>query len=390
MTSPALPPFLMTSEEGSFARHTIEARKPAIINRILDDFDYNRSIRAALLDLKDEMTKGKIRPLNEMSSDRVVWDHDMAPWIGKTWLEIPWMLAETFFYRRVLEAVQYFQPGPWMGLNPYLRLKRKEIDSALEEFIAMYTDTELGDDLQGFTTMLNKALWGNRADLSNLQTFDSDMSTQSDSILRDDSERVYTFLREQPGAVAYLFDNVGKELYFDLALIDHLLTSGLAESVTCYLKNQPFFVSDAMPEDIFDLLGCLKVSEAEKIRGLADRLNKAIKKGTIRIETPPFFTTGRMYRELPKALKTQIGDHKLAILKGDVNFRRLVGDRHWPYTTPFGQAAGYFPTSIVSLRTMKSELVVGLTQAQVNHLETEAEPDWLINGKRGMISFLQI
>ncbi len=389
MTSPALPPFIMTSEAGSFARHTIEARKPLIVDRILTDFDYNRSIRSALLDLKKEMASGQVRLLQESTSDRVIWDHDLQPWVGKSWLEIPWFLAETYFYRRVLEAVEYFQPGPWMGQNPYGRLKTKEISDSLPIFTADYELASVSNDFPSFSDMLYKALWGNRADLSNLHSFDPDMSTQSEHILRDDSEEVYHLLRKQPGKVAYIFDNVGKELYFDLALIDHLLSSGLANTVTCYLKNQPFFVSDAMPEDVFRVLDHLESSDSEKNQSLARRITRAIKLGKIQIETPPFFTTGRMYRQLPDVLKSQIGTHTLAILKGDVNFRRLVGDRHWLHTTPLGQAAGYFPTSVVSLRTMKSELVLGLTQDQIEHLNNEAEIDWLINGKRGMISFLQ-
>jgi hypothetical protein len=96
-----------------------------------------------------------------------------------------------------------------------------------------------------------------------------------------------------------------------------------------------------------------------------------------------------MYRQLPDVLAKQIGDHDLAILKGDVNYRRLVGDRHWPPTTPVGAAAGHFPTSFASLRTMKSELVVGLLAGQLADLEANAEKDWQINGKRGTITFLQ-
>jgi hypothetical protein len=389
MTSFALPPFLMTSEENSFARYTIEARKPLIVDRILSDFDYNRSIRSNLQDLKEEMASGQVQNLQETTSDRTIWDHDIQPWVGKSWLEIPWFIAETYFYRRVLEAVEYFQPGPWMGLNPYERLKTKEIAESLSIFTADFEKIPADNDLSGFSTMFYKALWGNRADLSNLHSFDPDMSIQSERVLRDDSESIFQRLHNQPGKIAYIFDNVGKELYFDLALIDYLLSSCLAMSVTCYLKNQPFFVSDAMPEDVFTVLNHLESSESQKNQALANRLTEAIRQGIVQIETPPFFTTSRMYRQLPEALKSQIASHDLAILKGDVNYRRLVGDRRWPYTTPLGQAAGYFPTSVVSLRTMKSELVVGLSQTQVEFLETEAESDWLINGKRGMISFLQ-
>jgi len=35
MTSLALPPFIMTSDENSFARETIASRKPLIIDQVL-------------------------------------------------------------------------------------------------------------------------------------------------------------------------------------------------------------------------------------------------------------------------------------------------------------------------------------------------------------------
>jgi len=52
MTSTTLPPFLMTSEKGSFARKTIKKRKPAVIDRILSHFDYTPEIRKELHNFK--------------------------------------------------------------------------------------------------------------------------------------------------------------------------------------------------------------------------------------------------------------------------------------------------------------------------------------------------
>jgi hypothetical protein len=77
------------------------------------------------------------------------------------------------------------------------------------------------------------------------------------------------------------------------------------------------------------------------------------------------------------------------ILKGDVNYRRLFGDRHWQPTTPIEKAAGYFPTSVLSFRTLKAEIAVGLSEEMLEYLNTEAEEDWRINGKRGMITFMK-
>jgi hypothetical protein len=96
-----------------------------------------------------------------------------------------------------------------------------------------------------------------------------------------------------------------------------------------------------------------------------------------------------VYRNLPKSLKREIGEHDITILKGDVNLRRLIDERHWGPTTPIEKAGGYFPTPFLSLRTLKSELILGLSEKTYKELEAKAEKDWLINGKRGMILFYQ-
>jgi hypothetical protein len=74
----------------------------------------------------------------------------------------------------------------------------------------------------------------------------------------------------------------------------------------------------------------------------------------------------------------------LVIIKGDANYRRLLGDAHWPYTTPFAYATRYFPSPLVALRTLKAEIIVGLRPGEAEQLQAE-DPAWLVNGKRGII-----
>ena len=389
MTSLALPPFIMTSEENSFARETIASRKPLIIDQILINNDYPASIQEALLNFKDELVSGQIRLIEEETEDRPIWVHDIRPWLGRTWLEIPWYLAEAYFFRRVLEATDYFQSGPWNYRDPYMQLKSREFTNALPQFVTAYSLTRRENSPEGFYQAVTNALWGNQVDLSNL---DKDFSASSGSpkrLLKDDGNEALTFLQERPARVAYFLDNIGKELYFDLALMDYLLQNNFACCISAFLKNQPFFVSDVMPVDFEQALDRLHNSMENSIQQLAHRIQNAVQEGKIRLETPPILTTGRMYRQLPTDIKTQLAQFDLVVLKGDVNYRRLVGDRHWDPTTPVGRAAGYFPTPFLSLRTLKSELVVGLTREQVSWLETNAEPDWMINGNWGLITFLK-
>jgi len=382
-----LPPYLMTSEKGSFARDTIKERKPLIISQILSHFDYTPTIRKALESFKTELAGDPIMPLTEQTSDRVFWEQDLQPWKGKSWLEIPWFLAETYFYRRVLEIVNYFQPGPWQSQDPYQRLKGREIQNAMPIFEEIFHQSERNPSFDSFRCACYQALWGNRGDLSNLHVFETEMGAQPENIVLDHTEDCWEFLQNKPVRVAYFLDNTGKELFFDLAFVNFLLTTNLAETVTCYLKNQPFFVSDAMPKDLAQSLQALKTSQYEDVQQLAHRWEAYIDSGVITIESPPFLTTSRMYRQLPEVLRDQIASHDLTILKGDVNYRRLFGDRHWPPTTPIKEAGGYFPTSVLSLRTLKAEIVLGLSEEKLELIQSEGDPKWLINGKRGMVTF---
>lgn len=74
-------------------------------------------------------------------------------------------------------------------------------------------------------------------------------------------------------------------------------------------------------------------------------------------------------------------------LKGDVNYRRLLDDRHWPHTMCVEKIAAYFPASFLVLRTLKGEIMVGLEAGQAEALAAE-DSTWLINGKRGIIQLV--
>src|SRR5512140_3490344 len=95
------PPPLLTSEPGSFARRTFEVRIPRIIDDTIRANAFPREIVAALRALHDEIVKGEIAPLHEDAPDRAFWDAQSRPYVGWSWLDVPWYWAESFFYRRM-------------------------------------------------------------------------------------------------------------------------------------------------------------------------------------------------------------------------------------------------------------------------------------------------
>lgn len=61
---------------------------------------------------------------------------------------------------------------------------------------------------------------------------------------------------------------------------------------------------------------------------------------------------------------------------------RLTGDIKWPVHTPFIDAIGPLNGAIpiLSLRTNKADVVVGVSEAVAQEIETK-DPKWRVNGK---------
>lgn len=77
---------------------------------------------------------------------------------------------------------------------------------------------------------------------------------------------------------------------------------------------------------------------------------------------------------------------KLLIFKGDLNYRKLVGDVCWPHTEKFSVALrGFGPAPLVTLRTIKADVAVGLQPGQAEKV-AENDTDWLLTGKYAVVS----
>ena len=392
MPEQSLPPFLMTSDPGSFARNTIVERKPQIIRQVLADNAYAPSVVAALEAFREEIASRSAQPLVEYASDVPEWNHELAHYTGKTWLEIPWYFAEAYFYRKLLEAAGYFQPGEAQGHDPFERQKAgqmagdvRRLSQAWEQFATLGTR-------ERFEALLHSSLWGNRADLSNFTVrvkVRSGLATNAERhlILIDHTEQVRDMLAGGMLRVDFICDNVGSDLLFDLALADFLLRQRWVREIHLHLKGQPFFVSDAMPADARRTVDLLRAYPDPGLQALGKRLDEDLSAGRLVFSADPFWTTWRMFREMPAHLQQELASAGLVLVKGDVNYRRLLDDRHWPPTTRMEAVCGYFPVSFVALRTLKGEIMVGLKPGQAHTLQAE-DPTWLINGKRGVIQLV--
>lgn len=389
MSHPDMPPLLLTSEAGTFAHNTLKVRVPAILRDMIAANDFPADVLDALEALYAELTGGRIRPLQGKSADALDWNARSAPFFGRTWLEVPWYWAEAYFYRRVLEATGYFRPGPLYGFDPFASTKRKEwardvAPAAVERLLAGLS----GDMETRFEQLLHASLWGNRTDLSYTVAAHLGATAapeqERSNLLVDDSVAVWEhILAREGGRFGIIADNAGTELLMDAALADFLLSSDLASEIHLHLKPQPFYVSDAMIPDLAN--GTDALIEAGGPAGrLGRRIDAHVAAGDLRPQTHAFYCSPLFYEEMPADLRTALGALDLVIIKGDANYRRLVGDAHWPPTTSFIETTAHFPAPLVALRTFKSELIVGLAPGQAEQAANE-DPHWLVNGVRGVI-----
>jgi uncharacterized protein with ATP-grasp and redox domains len=382
----------MTSEPGSFARRTIAERKPQIIRQVIADNDYPPGIAQALDAFREEIASRPMQPLREQAPDVAFWNRELAAHRGRAWLEAPWYFAESYFYRRLLEAVRYFQPGPWQGHDPFGKQKRQQEELAVQRLAEGWGQLAAVEPEVAFEALLHSCLWGNRADLSNY-TVDIQArgglaaSEERRHVLIDHTDKVRDLVADGLKRVDFVNDNVGLDLLFDLAQADFLLVQGWARAVVFHLKDCPFFVSDASPADVQTTISLLQAVTDPAVRELGARMHGHLEAERLILKDDPFWTSSLMFRRLPPSLRANLARSDLVILKGDVNYRRLLDDRHWPHTMHMDEISGYFPAPFLVLRTLKGEIMVGLEPGQAEALAAE-DPTWLINGKRGIIQLV--
>jgi len=127
----------------------------------------------------------------------------------------------------------------------------------------------------------------------------------------------------------------------DLALADLLLAEGLAGEVWLHVKPQPFYVSDVMARDVVDAVEALPAG-GEAAGALSQRLQGYLREGRLQVVDHWLYATSLFFFQLSEDLRHRLGAMDLVFVKGDANYRRLVGDVHWAPDTPFGQVTATF------------------------------------------------
>ncbi len=419
----ALPEPLRAAEIPSFTNYSVVVRLPDIARRALKENQFSPETVELIQQLINEIPEGKIRQVDiPLAQDAEQWAGYIRPYEGMNWLEIPWFFAEEYFYLRILEATGYYQLGPGFKLDPYASQKQLGLQSSrdairiMADQIGYVEHRPTGTYRDSLARLMLIDLWGNQNDLSlwpvqasgsgngltggKAQSYapgngggngvsgehgSDDMRAARKNIVCDDLALALDYLNTLPPSTAridILLDNAGYELVCDLALADFLLSSRYAAQVTLHAKSHPVFVSDALEMDIHDTLEFLLFEGHLSCQNLAVRLRNCLVNERLILRHHPFWTSPLPAWDMPDGLFDEISKATLLISKGDANYRRLLGDRHWPVDLPFARAVDYMPCAVLALRTLKSEIAVGIPPDRI-----PADPKWMIDGRWGLIQF---
>ena len=334
-----------------------------------------------------------------------------------TWLTAPWLVAEFYVYRRLIEATGFWdRSSPLYMFDPFQKQKKAGLVSSVGSAEPMLGKVlqldKLTTDSAGSASLLDDgvniaasiALWGNKMDLSlwpadaanaDVDIFSSILEKAHENLLHDDSKALAEHCRmlhsKGGGNVDIIVDNAGFELITDLALAQYLIDSGIAKCVTFQLKSHPTFVSDALERDLLEHIehyASLDESTYPNAKASGQKWKKFMQDGQWKANEDSFWCQPFAMWDMTQTVWSDLRDRcDLAFVKGDANYRRLLGDCMWEMTAKFEDVVGsYFPCPVCALRTLKAEIGCGMDADQIERASV-LDDNWQVNGRFGVVHF---
>jgi hypothetical protein len=144
-------------------------------------------------------------------------------------------------------------------------------------------------------------------------------------------------------------------------------------------------VSDTTTPDVWHTLDEL-YAHGGGPAAMAQRLRDVWQAGRWRILSHPYWTSSAFLPHMPFLLREALSTAHLVLLKGDANYRRAVSDSLWPPAITFAQVMDYFPAPLATLRSLKSDALVGVDAARRATLDAQSG-NWRTTGRYGVIQF---
>jgi hypothetical protein len=315
-----------------FVASTMKTRIPAILRTAEEGFD--AAIVAQLRAIGRAVEAGAPMVMDLDGWPFIGWEDMPARVNGRRIGEAPFFDFEYWLYFRILAAVRFAETRA----DPFRHTKHRDLDKHLA-----WADDALGRT-NSLADGLRLSLAANTHDLSQVAAPGS--THEFGAALLDLDGAPYRRLN-------LIADNFGGEFVADLVLAIVAAEQGIEAIV--HVKQLPMFVSDVTSDDVTILLDRVGAHS-----DFGQRLAAAVRVGTIRFASSSFWSSPKFFDRLPEA-ELNSGDGTLTVLKGDLNFRRAVGDVSLPIETPFAELPVQPPAPMLSLRSIKSYCVAGIT-----------------------------
>ncbi len=258
-------------------------------------------------------------------------------------------------------------------------------------------------------------MWANKNDLSlssgnnvsfKVKNLIDLLDSFKENILCDHTEKIWAYFNELKEKrdiirrIDIVLDNCSIELAADLLLCDFLLRNDFVDEIKLHGKAFYWFISDVTQHDFDFLLKQVQSSNSLILNNFNKRLDSYLSEGKLKLDFSSYFWTSPyplhcMERIAPDLYSDMKTNSSLVILKGDLNYRKLLGDLDWPHNTPLREAVqNFLPTSLCAVRTLKADLVAGLDTYETSNPRygklDKSSAKWMITGDYGIIQFLNL
>ena len=372
--------FFSASQLDSFAYFTIKERFPKIYNDYcsgnFDDFVEHTTVEDALKNIFKQ---------NECSDLSFIQGKETKT-LKDFFESEPFFESEVLFYHVLLAQKEYFK-----NKNDFFAIKKdtdytNEHDSYRKELENLFNQGNYYQNIKDqrekflsqqrdFRAILNYSLTANTGDLSQLEINRPD----SVRILHDDTDKCFNFIiSKKHKRFDIICDNSGAELFSDIYLAVFMIIHDYVNKVVLHVKSYPYFVSDATIDDFGKLVNTLTKDNSNS------QLLELLSKKKIEVKTHKFWTEAKYFYELPKDLEINKNSTDLLIVKGDLNYRRLVMDKNWQTTDSFEKRCLIKNIPVIAPRVLKSDVLVGVEPIFVSMAKAQ-DKKYKTDGKWGII-----
>ncbi len=315
----------------SYVRHTLATRVPKILSMAGEGQDAAATRQLLAIGRAIEADAPMVMDLHDWPLSG--WETLPARVNGKRPSQAAFFDFEYWLYFRILIAVRY----PVTRADPFRSTKHRDLERHIEWAEQAIQKT------QTLSEALNLSLDANAYDLSQ-----TNKPSANHEIGRE-------LLQIEPAGIQrinIIADNFGGEFVADLVLATIASEAGI--EVNVHVKHLPMFVSDTTTDDVVILFDRLRPGSA-----FARRLQSEVDRGGVTITSNSFWAAPLFMDRVPLE-ELESGEGVVNILKGDLNFRRAIGDVVVPVQTAFEDLPVLPAVPMLALRSIKSYCAAGM------------------------------